>query len=43
MNKYVRVVDGIKSNADGFEYKLYEINVFDNWDTFTLVRKNEWI
>ena len=25
-NKYVRVMDGLKSNAGGFEYKLDEIN-----------------
>ena len=27
MKKYVRVMDGIKSNAGGFEYKLDEINI----------------
>lgn len=32
MNKYVRVMDGLKSNARGFEYKLNEINVFDSWN-----------
>lgn len=32
MNKYVRVMDGLKSNAGGFEYKLNEINVFDSWN-----------
>ena len=36
MNKYVRVMDGLKSNAGGFEYKLDEINVSNNWDTSTL-------
>ncbi len=25
--KYVRVMDGLKSNAGGFEYKLDEINM----------------
>ena len=30
MNKYVRVMDGLKSNAGGFEYKLNEINVSDS-------------
>lgn len=32
MKKYVRVMDGIKSNAGGFEYKLDEENVADNWN-----------
>ena len=32
MEKYVRVMDGIKSNAGGFEYKLDEINISDNWN-----------
>ena len=32
MNKYVRVIDGLKSNAGGFEYKLNEINVSDSWN-----------
>lgn len=32
MNKYVRVMDGLKSNAGGFEYKLNEINVSDSWN-----------
>ena len=32
MNKYVRVMDGLKSNAGGFEYKLDEINVTTNWN-----------
>lgn len=36
MNKYVRVMDGIQSNAGGFEYKLDEVNVCENWDTSTL-------
>ena len=27
MNKYVRVMDGLKSNAGEFEYKLDEINI----------------
>ena len=31
MNKYVKVMDGIKSNANGFEYKIDEINIADNW------------
>lgn len=33
MNKYVRVMDGLKSNAGGFEYKLNEINVSDSWNS----------
>nr|MBP3680633.1 hypothetical protein [Clostridia bacterium] len=32
MRKYVRVMDGTKSNAGGFEYKLDEINYSDNWN-----------
>ena len=36
MEKYVRVMDGLKSNAGGFEYKLDEINVSEKWDTTTL-------
>lgn len=32
MNKYVRVMDGLKSNAGGSEYKLNEINVSDSWN-----------
>ena len=36
MPKFVRVMDGIKSNAGGFEYKLDEINIAEKWDTSTL-------
>ena len=32
MNKYVRVMDGLKSNAGGFEYKLNEINISNLWN-----------
>ena len=32
MSKYVRVMDGLKSNAGGFEYKLDEVNVADKWN-----------
>ncbi|MCR5186368.1 MAG: hypothetical protein K6D97_04550 [Clostridia bacterium] len=32
MEKYVRVIDGQKSDAGGFEYKLNEINVSNNWN-----------
>lgn len=34
MSKYVRVMDGLKSNAGGFEYKLDEVNVAENWNPF---------
>jgi hypothetical protein len=36
MSKYVRVMDGLKSNAGGFEYKLDEVNISEKWDTSTL-------
>ena len=32
MNKFVRVMDGLKSNAGGFEYKLDEVNIANNWN-----------
>ena len=32
MKKYVKVMDGTKSNANGFEYKIGEVNVTDKWD-----------
>lgn len=32
MSKYVRVMDGLKSNAGGFEYKLDEVNIATNWN-----------
>ena len=32
MSKYVRVMDGINSNASGFKYKLDEINIDDRWN-----------
>ena len=32
MTKYVRVMDGLKSNAGGFEYKVDEVNVATNWN-----------
>lgn len=31
-NKFVRVMDGSTSNAGGFEYKIDEINISDNWN-----------
>lgn len=30
--KYVRVMDGLKSNAGGFEYKIDEINIATIWN-----------
>lgn len=35
MTKYVRVMDGLKSNAGGFDYKLDEINVATLWNPTT--------
>ena len=32
VSKFVRVMDGLKSNAGGFEYKIDEINTTDNWN-----------
>ena len=32
MTKYVRVMDGSKSNAGGFEYKIDEVNIAKNWN-----------
>ncbi len=34
--KFVRVMDGLKSNAGGFLYKLDEINVAEKWYTSSL-------
>lgn len=39
MSKYVKVMDGLKSNAGGFEYKLNEINVDYNWNSNNLDAK----
>ena len=36
MLKYVRVMDGLKSNAGGFEYKLDEINIAEKWNPNSL-------
>ena len=36
MPKYVRVMDGLKSNAGGFEYKLDEINIAEKWNSNSL-------
>ena len=35
MGKYIKLIDGLKSNAGGFEYKIGELNVADNWDPTT--------
>lgn len=32
LSKYVRVMDGLRSNANGFEYKLNEVNVALKWN-----------
>ena len=32
MNKYVRVMDGLKSNAGNFDYKLDEVNIAEKWN-----------
>ena len=42
MKKYVRVMDGLKSNAGGFEYKLNEINVANVWNPSTNNPKEMW-
>ena len=36
MTKYVRVMDGLKSNAGGFEYKIDEVNIANNWNPNSL-------
>lgn len=36
MKKYVRVMDGIKSNTGGFEYKLDEVNIAKLWNPNTM-------
>ncbi len=33
--KYLKLVDGLKSNANGFEYKIGEINVAETWNPST--------
>lgn len=35
MTKYVRVMDGTKSNAGGFNYKIDEVNISNRWDPST--------
>ena len=32
MKKFVKVLDGVMSNAGGFAYKINEVNVSDNWN-----------
>ena len=32
MKKFVRVMDGLKSNAGGFEYQLNKVNISNNWN-----------
>lgn len=32
--KYVKVMDGTKSHAGDFEYKINEINIADNWNPY---------
>lgn len=36
MSKYVRVMDGLKSNAGGFKYKLDEVNIAKKWNPSNL-------
>ena len=36
MSKYIRLMDGTKSNAGGFELKLNEINIAKIWNPNTL-------
>lgn len=31
MSKYVKVMDGVKSNAGGFKYKIDEVNIANLW------------
>lgn len=35
MAKYIKMIDGTKSNAGGFTYKIDEVNVADNWNPTT--------
>lgn len=39
MSKYVKVMDGLRSNAGGFEYKLDEINIANIWNPNNLDAK----
>lgn len=33
--KYIKLVDGLKSNANGFKYKIGKVNVSDTWNPTT--------
>ena len=35
MMKFIKLVDGLKSNANGFEYKIGVVNEADTWDSTT--------
>lgn len=35
MSNYIKLLDGSKSNAGGFEYKIGKVNVADNWNPTT--------
>jgi len=35
MSKYIKLIDGLKSNASGLQYKVDEVNVADNWNPTT--------
>ena len=37
---YIKLVDGLKSNASGFEYKIDEVNISNNWNPKTLDPKD---
>ena len=39
MTRYMKVIDGLKSNANGFKYKTDEINVAPNWNPNALDSK----
>ena len=32
MSKYLKIINGFKSHANGFEYKINEVNVADTWN-----------
>lgn len=36
MSKFIRLMDGTKSNAGGFKLKLNEINIAEMWNPNTL-------
>ena len=36
MSKFIRLMDGTKSNAGGFKLKLNEINIAEKWNPNTL-------